>query len=136
MKLGNDKTAVIFYIPGDRRYLPTHEWLHRKNGTGSVGITDFAQDELGDVIFIELPEVGETLDKEAQLGAIESIKAMSELYVPMSGTVTDVNERLTNEPELVNDDPYGDAWMVQLDFSTPNGYDELLSAEEYSAQVK
>jgi len=100
---------VQFDPPADRRYTESHEWARRENGAVRIGITDFAQDELGDVIFVELPSAGDTLDRNEQFGTIESIKAVSDLYAPMSGTVTEVNERLLDEPELVNEDPYGEA---------------------------
>jgi glycine cleavage system H protein len=120
-----------FEIPENQRYLETHEWVRVEDDVGTVGITDFAQDELGDIIFLELPDVGETFDRTEQFGAVESIKALSELYAPMSGTVVAVNDRLYDEPELVNEDPNGEGWMLRIEVEDESEYDELRSAAEY-----
>jgi glycine cleavage system H protein len=126
---------MSFDVPDDRRYLESHEWAHEQDGTVRVGISDFAQDELGDVVFVELPAEGDEVTKDEQFGVIESIKAVSDLYAPVSGTVTAVNERLVDEPELVNDDPFGDGWMLELDPADDSELDELLSAEAYEQQI-
>jgi glycine cleavage system H protein len=127
---------MSFEVPEDRRYLETHEWVHFEDGRARVGITDFAQDELGDVVFVEFPAVGEQLDREAQFGVIESIKAVSDLYAPLSGGVTTVNEAIETAPELVNDDPYGEGWLLELDPADETELDDLLTPAEYRAQTE
>jgi glycine cleavage system H protein len=126
---------MSFDVPDDRRYLESHEWAHEQNGTVRVGISDFAQDELGDVVFVELPAEGDEVAAGDQFGVIESIKAVSDLYSPVSGTVTATNEQLVDEPELVNQDPFGDGWMMELDATDESELDDLLSAEEYEQQI-
>lgn len=127
---------MSFEVPEDRRYLETHEWVHIEDATARVGITDFAQDELGDVVFVEYPEVGEHLDQEAQFGVIESIKAVSDLYAPVSGEVTAVNDDIETTPELVNEDPYEEGWMLEIEPEDEDELDELLTAEGYSDQTE
>ncbi len=125
---------MSFNIPDDRRYLESHEWTEERDGTVRVGITDFAQDELGDVVFVELPDIGDDLDAEAAFGVVESIKAVSDLYAPIGGEVTAINETLFDAPELVNDDPYGEGWMIELD--ADGSLDDLLTPEEYEEQIE
>ncbi|MFT4882837.1 MAG: glycine cleavage system H protein [Natronomonas sp.] len=126
---------MSFEVPDDCRYLQSHEWARREDGTARIGITDFAQDELGDVVFVELPEVGEAIEKDAEFGVIESIKAVSDLYAPVSGEVTAVNEDLFDAPELVNEDPFGDGWMLAVEPADESEFEALLSADEYEAQL-
>jgi glycine cleavage system H protein len=126
---------MSFEFPDDRRYLETHEWISLEEPY-RVGITDFAQDELGDVVFVELPGEGDSFDADEQYGVIESIKAVSDLYCPVSGTVTAVHDDLVDHPELVNDDPYGDGWMLELEVDDADDIDGLLSADEYRDQVE
>jgi glycine cleavage system H protein len=126
---------MSFEIPEDCRYLESHEWARREDGTARIGITDFAQDELGDVVFVELPEVGDAIDKDTEFGVIESIKAVSDLYAPVSGEVTAVNEDLFDAPELVNEAPFGDGWMLEVDLADESEYEDLLSPDEYEAQL-
>ena len=121
---------MSFDVPTDRRYLESHEWT-TADDTVRVGITDFAQDELGDVVFVELPDPNDTVTKGAEFGVVESIKAVSDLVSPVSGTVVDVNEALFDAPELVNEDPYGDGWMLEVDPIDSSEFDDLLSADEY-----
>jgi glycine cleavage system H protein len=127
---------MSFEVPEDRRYLETHEWVHIEDGTARVGITDFAQDELGDVVFVEYPGVGDRLDQEEQFGVIESIKAVSDLYAPVSGEVTAVNDDIETAPELVNEDPYGGGWMLELDPGSEDELDDLLTPGEYREQTE
>ncbi|WP_254829838.1 glycine cleavage system protein GcvH [Haloglomus salinum] len=127
---------MSFEVPEDCRYLETHEWVRLENGTARVGISDFAQDELGDVVFVELPSEGDTLSQEADFGVIESIKAVSDLYAPVSGTVATVNDRLVDEPELVNEDPFGDGWMLELEDVDESELDGLLSPDAYRQQIE
>ena len=126
---------MSFEVPEDCRYLETHEWARRDGDTVRVGITDFAQDELGDVVFVELPAVGDHVDQEAAFGVIESIKAVSDLYTPVSGEVTAVNEMLFDAPELVNEDPFGDGWMLELALDDESELDALLDADAYGEQI-
>ncbi|MFB6196605.1 MAG: glycine cleavage system protein GcvH [Haloplanus sp.] len=127
---------MTFDVPTDRRYLESHEWTTTDGDTVRIGITDFAQDELGDVVFVELPDVGDEVTKGSEFGVVESIKAVSDLVSPISGTVTAVNEDLFDAPELVNEDPYGDGWMLEVEPSDPDEFDDLLSAEAYREQIE
>jgi glycine cleavage system H protein len=126
---------MSFDVPDDCLYLETHEWARKQDGTVRVGISDFAQDELGDVVFVELPQEGEEVDHDGEFGVIESIKAVSDLYAPVSGTVSDANDRLVDEPELVNEDPFGDGWMIELEDVDESELEDLLSPEEYRDQI-
>ena len=119
-------------IPDDLRYTAEHEWV-RPTGEGTVriGITDFAQDSLGDIVFIQLPEPGAEVKPGEALGEIESTKSVSDLYAPVAGTVTARNDALESEPELVNSDPYGDGWMVELTLDDPSSVQTLLDAKAY-----
>jgi len=125
--------------PEDNKYAKSHEYVHfdEKEGVGTIGITDYAQKELGDVVFVELPQVGTQLDAADELGSIESVKAVSELFSPVTGEVIEVNELLTEKPELVNTDPYGDGWMIRIRLSDPTELDELMmNAEEYDEYIQ
>ena len=115
-------------IPGELEYTKTHEWVRREGDVATVGITDHAQEELGDVVFIELPEEGASFGAGDSFGTIESVKAVSDLYAPVGGEVIEVNETLNDSPERVNEDPYGGGWMIRLRISDEG---ELLSADEY-----
>lgn len=127
---------MTYEIPDDRHYLETHEWVLLADGTATIGISSFAQDELGDIVFVELPAEGDVLTQNETFGVIESIKAVSDLYAPISGTVTAVNDDLETAPELVNDDPYGDGWMLKLDVSDEAELADLLSADDYRNQIE
>lgn len=126
---------MSFDVPEDCRYLESHEWARRDGDAVRVGITDFAQDELGDVVFVELPDVGDAVEQEGEFGVIESIKAVSDLYAPVSGDVTAVNETLFDEPELVNEDPFGDGWMLEVELEDEGELDDLLSPADYEDQI-
>ena len=126
----------MFEVPTDRKYQESHEYATTDGGTATIGITDFAQDELGDVVFVELPAVGDEISQGEEFGVVESIKAVSDLYAPVSGTVTAVNEDLFDRPELVNEDPYGDGWMLEVEVGDDAEFDELLSAEDYREQTE
>jgi glycine cleavage system H protein len=115
-------------VPGDLQYTKTHEWVRREGDTATVGITEHAQDELGDVVFIELPEEGASFGTGDAFGTIESVKAVSDLYAPVGGEVVEVNEALNDAPEKVNENPYGEGWIIRLRVS---GEGNLLSADEY-----
>ncbi len=118
-------------VPEGLYYSKDHEWLRVEGETGTVGITDHAQDSLGDVVYVELPKVGETFAAHETFGSVESVKAVSELFIPVGGEVVEVNETLQDEPEKVNSDPYGDGWMVRVRLSAPGEVDGLLNAAEY-----
>ena len=119
-------------IPSDLKYTQEHEWV-RDNGDGTVtvGITDFAQSELGDIVFVELEPEGFEFDKGEIFGTVEAVKTVSELFAPVAGEIAEVNEELEDDPELVNSDPYGSGWMVKIKVSDPSQVDELLSADDY-----
>ncbi len=118
------------------KYQKSHEWARKEGNLFVVGISDYAQDSLGDVVFVELPEVGKTLQKGDVFGVVESVKAASDVYAPVSGTVVEVNSKLKEDPSLVNTDPFGRGWFVKIEASAPEEYEELLSAGEYEAFVK
>jgi glycine cleavage system H protein len=120
-------------IPDNLKYTKEHEWV-RDNGDGTVtvGITDFAQGELGDIVFVELEPEGSEFDQDEVFGTVEAVKTVSELYSPVSGEITEINAALEDDPELVNNEPYGDGWMVKIKLSDPSELDALLSAEEYA----
>jgi glycine cleavage system H protein len=115
-------------VPEELQYTRSHEWVRREGETATVGITDHAQDELGDVVFVELPETGATFDAGDSFGVVESVKAVSDLYAPVGGEVVEVNGALEDAPEKINEDPYGDGWILKLRAS---GEGDLLSAQEY-----
>ena len=127
---------MSFDVPEDCRYRESHEWVHTTDDTARVGITDFAQDELGDVVFVELPAVGDELATGDDFGVVESIKAVSDIYAPVAGTVTAVNERLRDEPELVNEDPFGEGWLLELDLADEAELEDLLSPAAYRDQIE
>ena len=120
-------------IPDDLQYTKSHEWVRMEDGTATIGITDHAQDELGDVVFVELPEEGDTFDAGDSFGTVESVKAVSDLYTPVGGEVVEVNSALEDAPEQINEDPYGEGWIVKLRTSEEA---DLLSPEEYEKVVE
>jgi glycine cleavage system H protein len=123
-------------VPGDRRYSKDHEWaLSEDDGTIRVGITDYAQDALGDVVFVELPRVGDVVTAGSTLGEVESTKSVSEFYAPVSGTVKEVHSELADEPQRINEDPYNDGWICAIEPSDPSQWDDLLTAEAYSELI-
>ena len=117
------------------RYAETHEWARKEGDLIVCGITDHAQEELSDVVYVELPEAGEQLDKGDDFGVVESVKAASDLYMPMGGKIAAVNEELADSPEIVNEDPYGEGWMIKFKPSNPGEWDDLLAPEEYEQSV-
>ncbi|PSQ83940.1 MAG: glycine cleavage system protein H [Bacteroidetes bacterium QS_7_67_15] len=122
--------------PADLRYTENHEWIRDEgDGTATVGITDFAQSELGDIVFVEFEPPGTELEAEDVFGTVEAVKTVSELFLPAGGTLTEVNDALEDQPELVNDDPYGDGWMAKVELNAPSELDDLLPAEEYESMV-
>jgi glycine cleavage system H protein len=122
-------------FPENLKYTKDHEWIHVDGTTGTVGITEYAQGELGDVVFVELPAVGKNLRQLESFGTIEAVKAVSDLFSPVTGTISAVNKGLAASPELVNKDPYGEGWMVKLTLTNPSELGGLLSAVAYKALV-
>lgn len=123
-------------IPSDLKYTREHEWV-RDNGDGTitVGITDFAQSELGDIVFVELEPEGFEFDKDEVFGTVEAVKTVSELFAPIGGEITEINEELEDDPEMVNNDPYEKGWMVKIKIANSSELDDLLSAEEYQEVI-
>jgi glycine cleavage system H protein len=123
-------------VPGDRRYTKDHEWaLEEQDGTIRVGITDYAQDALGDVVFVELPRAGDVVTAGATLGEVESTKSVSEFYAPMSGTVKEVHSELADEPQRINEDPYAEGWICAIEPSDRSQWEDLLTPEAYSELI-
>ena len=126
---------MSFEVPDELRYLESHEWTTADGDTVRVGVSDFAQDELGDVVFVELPAVGDPIEANAEFGVVESIKAVSDLYAPVSGEVRAVNDAVVDDPEQLNEDPFGEGWLLEVDPAEESGFEDLLSPEEYAAQI-
>ncbi len=122
--------------PTDRKYTKEHEWVKPDEDLATVGITDYAQEQLGDIVYVELPQPGDTLSQFESFGIIESVKAASDLFAPISGEVVAVNEELVDRPELVNEDPYGDGWLLKVNPEDKSEMDGLMAAEEYEAHLK
>ncbi len=122
--------------PSELKYTKEHEWVRVDGDVGTIGITDYAQDQLGDIVFVELPAAGVAINAAQKFGEIESVKAVSELFAPVSGEVTEANDGLADSPESVNDDPYGDGWLVKVRLSDAAQLDGLLSADEYEALIE
>lgn len=117
--------------PSDCLYSEEHEWVRVEDDVCVIGITQYAQNELGEVVFVELPEVGQVFDAHDEIGTIESVKAVAEVYTPVAGEVVEINEAVVEDPELVNDDPHGDGWLVKMRFSSSDDLSKLMSAEAY-----
>ena len=122
-------------IPADLKYTKDHEWIRVEGNVVTIGITDFAQGELGDIVFVEIETEGEELDAEEVFGTVEAVKTVSDLFMPLGGKVTEFNEGLESDPEVVNEDPYGEGWMIKVEMSDSSELDGLLSAEDYQALV-
>src|SRR5689334_7564882 len=118
-------------FPDNLKYTKDHEWIRLEGKQATIGITDFAQSELGDIVFVEIETEGETLDKEAVFGTVEAVKTVSDLFMPVSGKITEVNKNLTTKPESVNKDPYGEGWMIKMEMSNLSEVDSLISAADY-----
>jgi len=132
VEIGKNK----YVVKKDRRYTETDEWAKKENDLIRVGITDYAQKELKDIVGIELPDKGRTVNKGEELGAIDSVKASSPYYAPVSGEIVEVNETLMEKPELLNDDPYGEGWIIVIKPSNPEEYEQLLTPEQYAEKIK
>ncbi|HRO74851.1 MAG TPA: glycine cleavage system protein GcvH [Crocinitomicaceae bacterium] len=122
-------------IPAELKYTKDHEWVKVEGDTATVGITAFAQSELGDIVYVEIETEGETVAKEEVFGSVEAVKTVSDLFMPLSGEITEFNTQLESDPELVNKDPYGDGWMIKVKISDASELDGLLSASEYEALI-
>jgi glycine cleavage system H protein len=120
-------------VPGNLLYTKDHEWLRVEGDMGYVGVTDFAQGELGDIVFIEIETLGETLAKEEVFGTIEAVKTVSDMFMPVSGEILELNPAIEESPDIVNKDPYGKGWMVKIRISEPSELNDLLSAEKYTS---
>ena len=122
-------------IPQELKYTKDHEWVKIEGDTATIGVTDFAQGELGDIVYVEVETLDETLEKEEVFGTVEAVKTVSDLYMPVSGEIIEFNDSLEDEPEKVNNDPYGDGWMIKIKLSDASEVEDLLSAEEYQEVV-
>jgi len=123
-------------FPNDLKYSRSHEWVRVEGSEAVVGLTDYAQEELGDIVYIELPEEGGEVEKETAFGVVESVKATEDLFSPVSGKVVEVNSPLDDSPEMVNEDPYGDGWLIRLEMTDQDEIKELMNAEQYHAYVE
>ena len=122
--------------PPEMLYTKDHEWIRVDESVGTIGITDYAQKELGDVVFVELPKPGDHVTASESFGTVESVKAVSEIYSPVSGEVTSVNSKLQNNPEMVNTDPHGEAWLIRVQLADRSEIDKLMTADEYEAYIQ
>jgi len=123
-------------IPAELKYSKDHEWVKLEGDVAVIGITEHAQEELGDVVFVEMPSIGDTLTQQQEFGVVESVKTVSNLYSPVSGEITAVNESLEDDPELINKDPYGEGWIIKVQATDTSELDKLMSAEEYAKEIE
>ena len=123
-------------VPENLKYTEEHEWISVDGDIATIGITDYAQGELGDIVFVELPEVGDLIERTVQFGTVESVKAVSELLMPVGGEIVAVNTSLQESPELVNSDPYDNGWMIEVNLDNPTEYDELMDKDGYLNRLK
>ena len=122
-------------VPKELKYTKDHEWLSLDGEVATVGVTDFAQSELGDIVYVEVETLDETLEKEEVFGTVEAVKTVSDLFMPISGEVIEINEKLETNPEVVNEDPYGEGWMIKIRVSDKNELNELLSSDDYEGEI-
>lgn len=125
-----------YEFPDDLKYMKTHEWARIEGDTATIGITDYAQHQLGDIVYVELPEIGRTLEKESSVGEIESVKAVGEILMPLSGEIVEINVIIIESPESINSSPYGDGWMMKIKVSNSSEINDLLSVEDYKKIVE
>ena len=130
------KEITELNFPEDVRYAESHEWVKAAGETAKLGITDYAQDQLGDIVFVELPDVGESFEKGAEFGTVESVKAVSELYMPVSGEIVAINDALEDAPELVNNTPFSDGWMIEVKLENSSELDALMDKDAYLSTLK
>ncbi|MBL7686346.1 MAG: glycine cleavage system protein GcvH [Deltaproteobacteria bacterium] len=124
------------HFPDDLKYTKEHEWVRVKGNVATIGITDWAQDQLGEIVFVELPEEGEEVEKDDTFGVVESTKSVNDLYLPVTGSVVEANDPLVDSPEIINEDCYGEGWMIKVEMADKSELDELMSADEYEAYIK
>jgi glycine cleavage system H protein len=122
--------------PEELHYTPSHEWVRIDGDVGTIGITDYAQKELGEIVYLEMPEVGHVFNADEEFGTVESVKAVSELYTPVSGEIVEVNKGAVAEPGIVNDDPFGDGWLIKMKLTTDEEVGKLMTAEQYASYVQ
>ena len=122
-------------FPAGLKYSKEHEWVAAEESVATIGITDFAQDQLGEIVYVELPAVGDKISKDDPFGVVESVKAVSDIYAPISGTVVEVNQELPESPEMINEDPYGDGWLIKIKVGDDAELDDLMDNEEYEEMV-
>lgn len=122
-------------LPKELKYTKEHEWVSLSGDVATVGITNYAQGELGDIVYVEVESLDETLDRDEVFGTVEAVKTVSDLHLPLSGTVIEFNEELEDQPELINNDPYGEGWIIKIKVSNPDELDELMSADDYEALI-
>ena len=130
------KEIAELNFPEDLRYSQSHEWVKADGDTARIGITDYAQDQLGDIVFVELPDVGESFEKGAEFGTVESVKAVSELYLPVSGEIAAINDSLEDAPELINNTPFSDGWMIEVKLDDASQLDALMDKDAYLSTLK
>ena len=130
-----NKKQIIMNVPDNLKYTKDHEWLRIENNEAIVGITDFAQAELGDIVFVEIETEGEKLEREEVFGTIEAVKTVSDMFMPLSGEVLEVNPKLEDNPDVINKDPYGDGWMIKISIDKPEELDNLLTADQYKELI-
>nr|XP_054748690.1 glycine cleavage system H protein-like [Lytechinus pictus] len=123
-------------LESDKKFSKDHEWITTEGGNGTIGITEYAQEKLGDIVYVQLPEVGDSFDQDSEFGALESVKAASDLFSPASGEVIEVNSLLESDPALVNSDPYGEGWIMKMKLSNPSEIDDLMTEEQYNKFVE
>jgi glycine cleavage system H protein len=126
---------ITMNIPAELKYTKDHEWVKLEGDIATIGITEFAQSELGDIVYVEIETVGESMEQEAVFGSVEAVKTVSDLFLPMSGEIIEFNEALESNPELVNNDPYGEGWMVKVRVSNPSEFEALLDASAYGQEI-
>ena len=129
------KTNNIMNIPAELKYTKDHEWISLEGDIATVGITDFAQSELGDIVYVEVETLDQTLDKDEVFGTVEAVKTVSDLFLPLAGEIVEFNESLESDPEKVNSDPYGEGWMIKIKVSNVDDFNELLSSEAYKELI-
>ncbi|MBL6648470.1 MAG: glycine cleavage system protein GcvH [Flavobacteriaceae bacterium] len=122
-------------IKPNLKYTKDHEWISIDGNNATIGITDYAQGELGDIVYVEIESIGDSLDKEEIFGSVEAVKTVSDLFIPVSGEITEMNENLEDNPELINDDPYGDGWIIKMKINDSSELNDLLSPEEYKELI-
>jgi glycine cleavage system H protein len=134
-RAGGGLEGVYMEVPPGLKYSKEHEWVATEESVATIGITDHSQDQLGEIVYLELPSVGEKISKDDPFGVVESVKAVSDIYAPISGTVIEINEGLPESPEVINEDPYGDGWLIKVRVSDLTEFEDLMDSEEYEEMV-